>query len=75
MTREEFEKNYLVEPIITGAKVSFKVFKKHVLDFSTPEIELSNATEMEVSFSKKVIGEEIRNYAFSIIDEKYDIID
>lgn len=75
MTRDEFEQNYLVEPIIDGTEVQFNVYKKNVLDFSTPKMELSKATEMEASFSGKVIGEEIRKFAFSLIEENYDIID
>lgn len=75
MTRDEFEQNYLVEQIIIGTEVQFNVYRNNVLDFSTLKMELSEANEMEVSFSGKVIDEEVRKYAFSLIEEKYSIID
>ncbi|MEI7502579.1 MAG: hypothetical protein WCJ61_04790 [Paludibacter sp.] len=75
MTRQEFENEYLVEPLINDTEVTFNVYRKKVLDFSTPKIQLQNTNKMLESLSGEVIGGEIKKYAFTFIEAKYNIID
>jgi hypothetical protein len=74
MTRSEFNKRYLVEPIFTESQVLFYVYISQKVDYVTPAIDLQKVFELD-QIDDNTIRLEIKEVADSLICEKYGIID
>ncbi len=74
MTRSEFNKRYLVEPIFSESQVLFYVYISQKVDYVTPAIDLRKVFELD-QIDDNTIRLEIKEVADSLICEKYGIID
>ena len=74
MTRSEFNKRYLVEPIFKESQVLFYVYINQKVDYVTPAIDLRKVFELD-QIVDNTVKHEIKKVADSLICEKYGIID
>ena len=74
MTRSEFNKRYLVEPIFKESQVLFYVYINQKVDYATPAIDLRKVFELD-QIDDNTVKHEIKKVADSLICEKYGIID
>jgi hypothetical protein len=75
MTMQEFEDNYLVKPNVTNNQYVLNVSRigQDNVDYITPQIDLSNVSEMQGSFSPQVISNEIWMQAMALVYNHYDV--
>jgi len=74
MTRQDFNQQYIVEPVFEKTRVLFYVYKNNKVDFITPAIDIQKAFNLDC-IDDGAVCKSVACLADSFICKKYEIVD
>lgn len=74
MTRQDFNQQYIVEPVFEKTRVLFYVYKNNKVDFITPAIDIQKAFNLDC-IDDGAVCKIVACLADSFICKKYEIVD